>query len=91
MNKTRLWLATALTWAAARIAPKEMGPVFAQYAKLLELFPAELRSGRTYGVLTVPWSLRREDKGVAELMQHRAIAACVKARVAIEAVREEGQ
>ncbi len=81
---TRNWFAAAMIWAASWIAPRSMRPVFLAYAAMLERFPVELNSGRTYGVITVPWALDAEARGKALLMQDRAIEAAIAARLNIE-------
>jgi hypothetical protein len=84
MTRSRLWISTVLTWFAARIAPRSTRAIFLAYARMLETFPDELRSGRTFGVITVPWSLSGRDHGKATLMQERAIGAAAEARKGIE-------
>jgi hypothetical protein len=68
-----------------------MQPVFAAYCLMLERFPVELVSGRSYGVVTVPWSSRSEDGGKARLMQERATEAAAAARKGIEELLNGGK
>jgi len=84
MNKFRLNVATRLIWLAAKVAPRPMGPIFMAYSAMLEKFPLELAQGRTYGVITLPWSLSAEDKGNATMMQERATKEAGEARKGIE-------
>lgn len=86
MNKLRLFIATVMIWIASKIAPRPMGPVFRTYARMLEKFPLELLSGRTFGVMTIPWALSDAGKGKAQMMQDRGLEAMTVVRQGIEEI-----
>lgn len=91
MGRFRLSVATLLTFAASRVAPRSMRPVFVAYVKMLDGYEAQLAMGRTFGVLTVPWSTSQEHKGKARVMQHRMLAVGAKVRAGIEAIAKVGE
>lgn len=76
----RLWIASALTWSAAHIAPRVMRPVFLAYCGLLRDFPEQVRMGRTYGIATAQWFVDRQDQPKCERLQRAAVAAATRAR-----------
>lgn len=78
-----MWLATILAYAASKVAPRSMRPVFAAYCVMLKRFPVELKLGRSYGAITVPWSIDPEQKGRALLS---AMDAAKAARANIDAM-----
>ncbi len=65
----RMYVATVLLYWAARVVPAVMRPVFTAYVDMLERFPDELRQGRTFGVITVPWSCSPDDALKARVLQ----------------------
>lgn len=76
----RLAVATWFVWAATWIAPKPLSPILGAYAKMLRQFPRELASGRTYGVVVVPWHSTSAGAINADHMQLRAMDAAALAR-----------
>jgi len=89
IDRKRLWLASALTWVAAFVAPRPMGPICRAYGKMLQAFPVQLKQGRTFGVITIPWALGSNDRGKAMTMQERAIEAATRAREGIETISRD--
>lgn len=87
--RARLWAATALTWVAAHVAPREMRPVFLAYCQLLGDMPAQIEMGRRWGIVTAQWSLERDGLGKASRLQRAAIAAATRARGRIYAEEAE--
>lgn len=85
-DRFRLWLATRLIWTGAHIAPRLVRPIFVAYCRMLEAFPEEIKAGRQFGVITVPWSAGPAGRGKAELMQARAMEAAATARKGIEVI-----
>jgi hypothetical protein len=82
----RMNIATALTWAATKIAPRDMSSIFACYGEMLRVFPNELRLGRTYGVVTAVWGFTPKGRSNATMMQMAAIAAAGDTRRELEKV-----
>lgn len=84
MNRIRLTIAVVIIYVAARIAPRIMRTIFEAYAQMLERFPAELASGHTYGVVTVPWGSKAE----AMIQQEYAINASKWAREHMDEIKK---
>lgn len=85
MDKLRLAIATYLVWCGARIAPRPIDNLFNAYAEMLAGFPDQLRQGREFGCITIPWSLGPESRFGAFALQNAAINALTKRRAELEA------
>ena len=83
LDRTRLWLATFLVWAAARIGPKSMRNVFGMYSEMLADFSAQVAMSRTYGVMMAAWGYDDAIE-LGKKLQSAAISAVAEARRAME-------
>ncbi len=85
MDKIRLAVAGALSWLASKVAPTSMSGVFLAYNKMLDNFPKELASGRTYGVVMAPWCIEESNADRADDMLSDCLIAAARARESHEA------
>lgn len=79
-DQARLAAAATLSWLASKVAPSSMRGVFLTYNKMLKVFPDELARGRTYGVVSVAWSMGDGDADKADDMLSDCIIAAARAR-----------
>lgn len=84
-DRARLAIAATLSWWAAKVGPKSMRTVFDAYNRMLVAFPHEFRSGRTYGVVIVPWHSNPSDAEKADIMRDRCSRTAKTIRRQIEA------
>lgn len=82
--KIRLQIAAALAFAASKVAPPVMRPVFRCYCEMLGCFNEELAMGRTFGVISAGWWVDAEDQRSASIMEDAGCAALAGVRRALE-------
>ena len=83
----RMMIATLLAYAASKVAPPKMKPVFRCYCDMLDDFTHQIRMGREYGVVTAIWFVSEINKSAAEFMREKAEIALDHARQSLQLIR----
>lgn len=75
IDRLRLTAGTYISWIGLRIMPWPMPTLFYSYLQAVELLPAEIARGRTYGVMTAVWALNEDGFMKADQMRAAAMLA----------------
>ena len=80
--------ACALIWTAARISSREVRCIVNNCFLFAAGLPDEIKRGRSYGVITAPWSMTDEGDAKAAYMQAAAIEALARRRFELSRAEE---